>query len=301
MDIILIPGLWLDGSSWDEVIPVAGARRDIAPTRSRCPAWSRTTPTGRRSPCATTSTPSSRRSTPSTRPTARSCWSATPPAPRSPTPRSTPGPTGSPASSTSAASRSATATPSPTGTRPRTARSRCRTGRPSRTRTSPTSTTKARAEFRERAVPSPEHVTRDPQQLSDERRYDVPVTVISTEFTSEMLRGWIDQGLAPVREFTKIREVEYVDLPTGHWPQFTRPDDLGQAILATVDRAASNGSAGSMSPSRHRRARSPRAAARRRRDRHRSSASSSSNARRWRGSAPGSTRPACRRPPRRRR
>jgi pimeloyl-ACP methyl ester carboxylesterase len=62
----------------------------------------------------------------------------------------------------------------------------------------------------------------------------VPVTVISTEFTSEMLREWIKQGLAPVREFPKIRDVEYVDLPTGHWPQFTRPEELGRAILASV-------------------------------------------------------------------
>ena len=91
-----------------------------------------------------------------------------------------------------------------------------------------------RAAFRERAIPSPVHVTSDPQRLSDERRYDVPVTVISTEFTSEMLREWIEQGLAPVREFTKIRDVEYVDLPTGHWPQFTTPEELGRAILASV-------------------------------------------------------------------
>jgi pimeloyl-ACP methyl ester carboxylesterase len=97
---------------------------------------------------------------------------------------------------------------------------------------------KARADFRERAIPSPEHVTRDPQRLSDERRYDVPLTVIATEFTSEMLRAWIAQGLAPVREFTKIRDVDYVDLPTGHWPQFTRPEDLGRAILASINGAA---------------------------------------------------------------
>jgi pimeloyl-ACP methyl ester carboxylesterase/uncharacterized damage-inducible protein DinB len=94
---------------------------------------------------------------------------------------------------------------------------------------------KARAAFRARAIPSPEHVTRDPQQLTDDRRYDVPVTVIATEFTSAMLRNWIAQGERPVREFTKIRHVDYVDLPTGHWPQFTRPEDLGRAILgATV-------------------------------------------------------------------
>jgi pimeloyl-ACP methyl ester carboxylesterase len=92
----------------------------------------------------------------------------------------------------------------------------------------------ARATFRQRAIPSPEHVTSDPQRLSDERRYGVPVTVVSTEFTSEMLREWIEQGLAPVRELTKIRDVEHVDLPTGHWPQFTRPEELAQAIIASV-------------------------------------------------------------------
>jgi len=92
----------------------------------------------------------------------------------------------------------------------------------------------ARAEFRDRAVPSPAHVTRDRQQLSDERRYDVPVTVICTEFTSAMLRGWIEQGLAPLRELAKIRDVEYLDLPTGHWPQFTRPEELARAIVASL-------------------------------------------------------------------
>ena len=92
----------------------------------------------------------------------------------------------------------------------------------------------ARAAFRERAIPSPEHVTRDPQQLSDERRYAVPVTVICTEFTSQMLRDWVERGLAPVRGFARIRDVEYVDLPTGHWPQFTRPDDLGRALLQSI-------------------------------------------------------------------
>ncbi len=65
---------------------------------------------------------------------------------------------------------------------------------------------KARAAFRARAIPSPAHVTRDPQRLTDERRYDVPVTVIATEFTSAMLRTWIAQGAHPVREFTKIRD-----------------------------------------------------------------------------------------------
>ena len=93
---------------------------------------------------------------------------------------------------------------------------------------------KLRAAFRERAIPTPIHVASDPQRLSDERRYEVAVTVIACEFPSEMLRKWMEQGHPYVRELGKIHDVEYVDLPTGHWPQFTRPGDLGQAILASV-------------------------------------------------------------------
>jgi pimeloyl-ACP methyl ester carboxylesterase len=91
-----------------------------------------------------------------------------------------------------------------------------------------------RAAFRARAIPEPARVTRDPQRLSDERRYDVPVTVIACEFPSARLREWVAQGHPYVRELARIRDVSYTDLPTGHWPQFTRPADLGQAILAAV-------------------------------------------------------------------
>jgi pimeloyl-ACP methyl ester carboxylesterase len=91
-----------------------------------------------------------------------------------------------------------------------------------------------RAAFRARAIPTPEHVTSDPQRLSDERRYDVPVTVIACEFPAAMFREWIEQGHPAARELAKIRDVGFIDLPTGHWPQFTRPADLGQAILASI-------------------------------------------------------------------
>jgi pimeloyl-ACP methyl ester carboxylesterase len=91
-----------------------------------------------------------------------------------------------------------------------------------------------RAAFREQAIPSPEHVATDPQQLSDERRYDVPVTIIACEFPSAMLREWMERGEPALQELSRLGDVEYLDLPTGHWPQFTRPEDLGRAILASV-------------------------------------------------------------------
>jgi pimeloyl-ACP methyl ester carboxylesterase len=91
-----------------------------------------------------------------------------------------------------------------------------------------------RAAFRERAIPSPVRVARDPQELSDERRYEVPVTVIACEFSSAMLRKWIEKGQPYVRELAKLRDVDYIDLPTGHWPQFTRPQELARVILVRV-------------------------------------------------------------------
>jgi pimeloyl-ACP methyl ester carboxylesterase len=93
-----------------------------------------------------------------------------------------------------------------------------------------------RTMFRERAIPQPKGVAYDQQHLHDERRYDVPATVIACEFPSAVLKEWIDAGHPYVAELARIRDVEYVDLPTGHWPQFTKPAELGAAILAAVDR-----------------------------------------------------------------
>jgi pimeloyl-ACP methyl ester carboxylesterase len=94
-----------------------------------------------------------------------------------------------------------------------------------------------RAKFRSIAIPEPVGVTSDKQVLSDdERRYDVPVTVIACEFSSEMMRAWMSEGHPYVAELTRIKDVELVDLPTGHWPQLTKPRELAAAILAAVDR-----------------------------------------------------------------
>jgi pimeloyl-ACP methyl ester carboxylesterase len=97
-----------------------------------------------------------------------------------------------------------------------------------------------RAAFRARAIPQPRGVAYDQQHLHDERRYDVPATVIACEFPSAMLQEWIAAGHPFVAELAKVRDVEYVDLPTGHWPQFTKPAELAQAIRAAVDRTSAS-------------------------------------------------------------
>jgi pimeloyl-ACP methyl ester carboxylesterase len=91
-----------------------------------------------------------------------------------------------------------------------------------------------RERFRARAIPQPLGVAVDKQVLSDPRRYEVPVTLIACEFSSGMLRDWMAQGHPYVAELGRISSVELVDLPTGHWPQFTKPRELTEAILAAV-------------------------------------------------------------------
>lgn len=91
------------------------------------------------------------------------------------------------------------------------------------------------ARFRAGAIPSPARVVSDPQVLNDERRYNVPVTMICPEFSTGTLKEWIEDDLEPVREFKKIEVVTYWDLPTGHWPQFTKPEELAGLILQAID------------------------------------------------------------------
>jgi pimeloyl-ACP methyl ester carboxylesterase len=91
-----------------------------------------------------------------------------------------------------------------------------------------------REAFRARSVPEPVGVAYDPISLHDERRYDVPITIISCEFPSAALTEWIAAGSPFTRELAKVKHVDYVDLPTGHWPQFTKPVQLGQAIVAAI-------------------------------------------------------------------
>jgi hypothetical protein len=62
----------------------------------------------------------------------------------------------------------------------------------------------------------------------------VPVTVIACAFSGAMLREWVEQGHPYLQELASVRDGDTIDLPTGHWPQFTRPEDLGRAIVASV-------------------------------------------------------------------
>ena len=91
-----------------------------------------------------------------------------------------------------------------------------------------------RERFRTAAIPEPAAVASDHQVLHDPRRYDVPITVITCEFSSTMMRELMAKDHPYLAELAKVRDATLVDLPTGHWPQFTKPAELGAAIVAAL-------------------------------------------------------------------
>jgi pimeloyl-ACP methyl ester carboxylesterase len=91
-----------------------------------------------------------------------------------------------------------------------------------------------RTAFRAKSIPTPKAVAFDKQVLGDERRFDVPITLICCEFGSAMVRAWIEQQVPFVKELAAIKDISYIDLPTGHWPQLTKPAELADAIVSAV-------------------------------------------------------------------
>jgi pimeloyl-ACP methyl ester carboxylesterase len=97
-------------------------------------------------------------------------------------------------------------------------------------------TDEQQAWFRSVAVPQPARVARDLQQLSDPARYDVPITLITSTFSRQEIDEAITAGVPYFSEVPKMARATVVELPTGHWPQFTKPAELAELIIEAVGR-----------------------------------------------------------------
>jgi pimeloyl-ACP methyl ester carboxylesterase len=87
------------------------------------------------------------------------------------------------------------------------------------------------ATFRERAVPQPVGSMRDAVSLADDRRLDVPGTMVCTAFSAADYRSYAEQGMPFLQGLLRHRRLELVDLPTGHWPMWSRPAELADIIV----------------------------------------------------------------------
>src|ERR671935_1906618 len=91
--------------------------------------------------------------------------------------------------------------------------------------------------FRQRAVPQPGGVLREAAELTNDARLDVPSTMICTGFTSEQYKEAVKEGYAFLGGLAELRDVTWVDLPTSHWPMWSRPEELA-AVIGDVARSA---------------------------------------------------------------
>jgi hypothetical protein len=91
------------------------------------------------------------------------------------------------------------------------------------------------AAFRERAVPEPGAALREAPRLTDERRLIVPSTVVCTSMSSDQIKAAVEESYPWVGGLAELRDVSYIDLPTGHWPMWSRARELAD-ILGDVAR-----------------------------------------------------------------
>jgi pimeloyl-ACP methyl ester carboxylesterase len=92
--------------------------------------------------------------------------------------------------------------------------------------------------FRQRAVPQPGGVIRGSVELTNDARRDIPSTMICTGFTAEQYQTYASEhpDWAFLAGIPELRDVTWVDLPTSHWPMWSRPHELAE-IIGEVARA----------------------------------------------------------------
>jgi len=93
-------------------------------------------------------------------------------------------------------------------------------------------TDEQKATFRERAVPEPGGLLREGAALTNDARRDIPSTIIATGFTSEQYRSYAKEHpeWAFLAGIPELRNITWVDLPTSHWPMWSRPAELADII-----------------------------------------------------------------------
>jgi pimeloyl-ACP methyl ester carboxylesterase len=99
------------------------------------------------------------------------------------------------------------------------------------------------ATFRDRAVPVPGSLIREAHEFTNDARNDIPATIIATGFTAEMYRTSAAEHpeWAFLAGLPELRNVTYIDLPTSHWPMWSKPQELAEIIGGIADAHATEG------------------------------------------------------------
>jgi pimeloyl-ACP methyl ester carboxylesterase len=84
------------------------------------------------------------------------------------------------------------------------------------------------------AIPVPEGVATGIVRLTDERRFAVPVVLVCPEFSPAQAKEWIDGGDVP--ELARVDRLDFVDIDSGHWPMYTKAAELAGLLAAVGER-----------------------------------------------------------------
>jgi pimeloyl-ACP methyl ester carboxylesterase len=92
--------------------------------------------------------------------------------------------------------------------------------------------------FRRRAVPVPGGVLREAADLGSDARRDIPSTLICTGFTAEQYQTYAREQPVPsfLAGIPELTNATWIDLPTSHWPMWSRPLELA-AMIGDVAKA----------------------------------------------------------------
>jgi pimeloyl-ACP methyl ester carboxylesterase len=100
-------------------------------------------------------------------------------------------------------------------------------------------TEQQKATFRERAVPVPGAAIRGTYDFTNDDRRDVPSTIIATSYTADAYQTYAREhpDWAFLAGIPELRNVTWVDLPTSHWPMWSKPADIARIIGEVAERA----------------------------------------------------------------
>ena len=84
--------------------------------------------------------------------------------------------------------------------------------------------------FARRAVPEPGGVLREAIELTNDARLDIPSTVIATAYSRAEYEDAVKAGYGFVLGLRDLRDVTWIELPTSHWPMWSRPKELAEII-----------------------------------------------------------------------
>jgi len=83
------------------------------------------------------------------------------------------------------------------------------------------------------AHPVPESVTHATVHYTDPARKKVPVVLVCPEYSVEDAKAWFDAG--DIAELQGVDHLEYLDIDSGHWPMFSCPDELAALLASLAD------------------------------------------------------------------